>query len=431
MKIDLPYIRIPQMNDLLKKLSPSLIEKQDFDAKELSKAFGVKRGTTANVLATLRSLVMAEGRGKYKFTNNGKKYVQYLIRKDEKQSRKILSSIVEDFEYVTEIRQWLNSKGKLSIEEIGNQIALKYEQKWENPLTVKTYGAAISSILDYLGEATYRSGTLFLKKAEHPTDSIPIPDTNVKKIVSIMSVLFPDGKDIHELSSKLKTSEGRLSSEILCCMELGFVERAARGFYKPTEIGKNFISPIFTDQNKKELFRDSLLSSRYREILGEIKAEEFTSQEMGKFLKHILRREWKQQTAKVFGGKFIGWLVYADIVGKEGKKYRFVDNVLKTKPQEQPEDPIKAEQSSQFKSVNPVSYYMLGKSIGLIQNPDVSKESVNEAISTIIAFCRENHQLKNVLESWNEDYTLYKDLKDLRIFQRDIKALEKVLGVKL
>ena len=272
-KVDLPYMRITQVNELLKKLSPSFIDKEAISSTEICKAIGVKKGTINNMLTTLKALKMIEGRGKYNFTDSGKKYIKYLLRNIDNESREILKTIVDEIDYIVETRQWLKQKGKLKNEDIGNKLALKFDQKWENPLTVKAYGASISSIIDFIGDASYRTGSLFLKKAEYPAESIPVPDVHINKIFKILTALFPDGRDYHELSEKIETSEKRLSSEILPCLELGLVERPTRGFYRLTDSGKSIISPVSTEQNKKTIFQERLLKSRYSKTLRELTDE--------------------------------------------------------------------------------------------------------------------------------------------------------------
>jgi len=353
------------------------------------------------------------------------------LRNNDDKSREILKAIVNKIDYIVEIRQWLEQKGKLKIEDIGNQLALKFDQKWENPLTVKAYGAAISSIIDFIGDASYRTGTLFLKKAEYPAESIPVPDVHINKILGILKALFPDGIDLHELSEKIMTSEKRLSSEVLPCLELGLVERPTRGFYRLTDSGKSILRPASTEQNKKTIFRERLLKSRYIKTLGEL-TDEITVEKMGEILKHSLSRGWTDETSRTFGSKFISWLIYAGIAEKKGRKYIITDRKSLGTTYEIPlDEKVGTIQKPPIKSIDPISYYLLGKSIGQISNPNSSKEIVTEAVSNIIAFCREDYRLKDVLEGWKEDYELYPDLNNPRIFLRDIKALEKAMGVKL
>lgn len=430
-KVDLPYMRITQVNELLKKLSPSFIDKEAISSTEISKAIGVKKGTINNMLTTLKALRMIEGRGKYNFTNSGKKYIKNLLRNNDDKSREILKTVVNEIDYIVETRQWLEQKGKLKNEDIGNQLALKFDQKWENPLTVKAYGASISSIIDFIGDASYRTGSLFLKKAEYPAESIPVPDVHINKVFKILTALFPDGGDFHGLSEKIEISEKRLSSEILPCLELGLVERPTRGFYRLTDSGKSMISPVSTEQNKKTIFQERLLKSRYSKTLREL-TDEITVEKMGEILKYSMNRGWTSQTSKTFGSKFISWLIYAGVVEKKGRVYIITDRKSLGTTYETPfDDKVDTRQRSPIKSVDSISYYMLGKSIGQISNPNSSKEVITEAVSNIIAFCREDHRLKDALEGWKEDYELYSDLNDPRIFLRDIKALEKAMGVKL
>ncbi len=430
-KIDLPYIRITRLNELLRRFSPAFIEKQGIVLDEFCKGLGEKRGTANNMLVTLKALHLVKGRGAYTFTREGREYAISLIRNNEARSREILAKICEGLDYIIEIQQWLKQKGKLETNEIGNQIALKLNQKWGNPLTVRAYGAAIGSILDYIGKASYRAGTLLLPDGVDRSDALPIPDVHVRKIIVILNGLFPEGKGFKELSKAIKTSEGRLSSELMACVELGLVERAARGFYKLKDPGKDMISPMSTDEHKRSVFRKQLLGSGYRRILKEI-GEETTIGDMGKIIPYIMGKGWKERTSLNLARKFMNWLVFAGIAEKKGKRYLLTNgNSLDEMSVEAEPREGDALEVTKTRTIDPVSYYLLGKYVGQIQNPTISREMVTEVVSKIIGFCREDAKLRQVLESWKEDYDLFHELGDSRIFLRDIKELEKALGVKL
>ncbi|MBW2069571.1 MAG: hypothetical protein JRI31_12020 [Deltaproteobacteria bacterium] len=430
-KLDLPYIRITRLNELVRRLSPSFIEKKGIVIGEFCKALGEKIGTVSNMLVTLRALHLVKGRGNYDFTEEGKQYAISLIRNNEAKSREVLVKICEGLDYITEIRQWLKQKGKLEINEIGNQIALKFNQKWENPVTVRAYGAAIGSIIDYIGQASYRSGTLLLPDGVDRSDTLPVPDVHVRKIIVILNGLFPEGKELKELSKAVKTSEGRLSSELMACIELGLVERAARGFYKLKKPGKDMISPMSTDEHKRSIFRKQLLGSGYSRILKEL-GNETTIGEMARIIPYMMGKSWNERTSTNFARKFMNWLVFAGIMEKKGKRYLLTNGNLQNEMYiEAGPQGGNAREMITSRAIDPVSYYLLGKYVGQILNPTKSREIVTDAVSKIIGFCREDAELRGVLENWKEDYDLYHELGDSRIFLRDIKALEKALGVKL
>ena len=93
-RVDLPYVQITQVNELLKRLPPAFLAKEKIDYVELSKAIGVKKSTVSNMITTMKSLKLVEGRGKYHFTDKGKEYASYLIRDSEDKAREVLEGIV-------------------------------------------------------------------------------------------------------------------------------------------------------------------------------------------------------------------------------------------------------------------------------------------------------------------------------------------------
>ncbi len=76
-----------------------------------------------------------------------------------------------------------------------------------------------------------------------------------------------------------------------------------------------------------------------------------------------------------------------------------------------------------------IKYYLLGKSIGQIIGK-TQEIDIDEIVGNILMFCREE-EFEDLAEDWKSDYQLFKEIGDCRIFLRDIRMLEKVLGVMI
>ena len=432
-KIEIPYMRIEKTNELLKKLTPSLLEKGDLTATYIAKFLKVSRSTVSNLIKTLKAFRLIEGKSKFKFTQEGKNYVNYLIRNKENEAKELLKKIIENLEYIPDLKQKLNQKGKLTISEIGNHIALQYNQKWENPLTVKAHGAAIASAMGFAEIGYYKGGYLFIKKIQEISESVPAPTVGSKKIIKILNALFSMGKNIHELSSKVNTKEGRLSYELSCCIELGLVERPYKGFYKLSQEGELIISPHLSSDEKKAIFKDCLLRSRYGPIIEKWgKDEKFDKGKVGKILKFEFGRmgaQWEsEKTINAYAKKFTDWLSFAGLLEKISKEEFKLKTSSITTAKYQIKEGVRTIIHKHL-PINLTKYYLLGKNVGLL-NSTLEYEKAKEIVENIIAICREDEKLKVVLQDFQEDYKLFLEIKDSRIFIRNLKKLEKILGAR-
>lgn len=423
-----PYIRIAKMNELLKETPLQIVSKEnEFSTKELAKAIGTSKSTVSNLIITLKSLNFVEGRRKFKFTPAGKKYAKFLIRNQQKEAKEILQDQVENIEYFQVIKQRLSQKGRLAISEIGNLVALQYDKKWENPLTLRATGAAISSILDFAGLGFYRDGILAVAKIEEKHEGIPAPNLGAGKIFKILTNLFPTGADIHTLSRNLKTKEGRMTQELACCIALGVIERSHRGFYKLTKEGELIISPYTDDSGRKMKFRERLVESHYKKFISKLPEDGITTDSIGSILEFESRRKWSETTKKTYGKKFLNWLSFSGIVEKIGKEYKLNKELIKEKPRKKENA---AKEVGMFSRIDLMRYYTLGKSVGQIVAKSNESVDIDEVVGTIVAFCQERRELKDLAEDWRSDFRLFKDVKDFRIFLRDVRDLEKLMGMK-
>jgi len=413
----IPYVRIGKVIDFIKELptGKSTLE-------ELSNRFG--RSTVQNILPTLQLLGLGEYDRKsrmIKLTNLGEKFRSLLITNDEKRAAEIIKPYVDKSEALSFIKMLLERKGSLSILDIGRELAFKFNKKWDNVVTYKTYGAACASILGFVGYGTYTRG--LLRKIEVPTTKIKIspPYAGFKKITKIVETVSAYGEaDLHTLSKELKTKEGRLSVEMKNCIDLGFLERTAPTKVAITSIGRDFINPL-NRSRRSEVFREALLHSNFNKIISSIseKTIEFDAKELGEILKHQIGAKWlKDKTIITFGKKFLNWLDSSKLLEKtKNGRYKLIQDILKKAEKPQP------------LVLSITAYYELGKTIGTIlhsNNFDKTKVSIEK----LLEFCKQSKNLKTITELLEEHYNLFLELKDNRIFRADIKLLEEVLGLR-
>jgi len=326
-----PYLRIGKMNKILKEIPLQLVsEMNEFSAHGLAEAIGASTTTISNLIATMKSLDFIEGKRKFRFTAEGDRYTILIRNEDEEDAKRILRHQVENIEYFQVIKQRLDEKGKLTIFEIGSQIVSQYNKKWENPLTLKTYGAAIASVLDFVGFGFYKGGVISVEKVEGLEEAMPVPYLSAEKIFRILNALSPSGADIHTLSKSLETKERRLSQELVCSQALGFVEHPYRGFYKLTKDGEAIILPYMSYDERKTKFTRYLLNSDYKRVIDKLPEDKINVATIGNVLESEYRKKWSGLTKKTYAKKFLNWLRFSGLVEKvKGEKgYKFIRALL-------------------------------------------------------------------------------------------------------
>lgn len=435
-KLYLPYLQIRKMNELLKKIPPKILLSDELSSTELAKYMGLSKSAANNLVTTLKSFNFITGKGKFTITENGDKYIKFLIRDNLEESKAILLSEVQKLDFFNVIENRLNQAEKLTNAEIGNYIAIHYDKNWENPHTVRAHGSAIASIFDFLGRGYYHNGVLSISNIGTKSFKVSVPNVGIKKIFIIMNALYVASSDVNSLSKKIDTTKNRLSSELSCCESLGLVERKIKGIYIITKEGEELINPNLTEEEKSYRFQNTIFNSPYSQIIDKLPKENLDYDMIGKTLAYELKKEWSPLTAKTFAKKFISWLKYSGIIEKgDNGKFRIVISTNNEKFAEKNEN---KENSTKIKAeIDKISYkdllryYLLGKNIGIILTKTDKVDEDEVVVSQIINLCRDDEKLKDILKYWTDDYNdLFKDFKDLKIFIRDINHLEELLGVK-
>jgi len=414
----LPYIRMDQIKKFILEMPKETCNIEDLVAK-----FG--RSSVANALPTLTLLKLIEYNKKEKkvsLTEEGRKFRVALISEDYKKAREIIKSIIDELELFIFIKGLLERKGSLTIEEIGKEIAFKYNKMWRNPVTYRAYGSACASILGFVGYGIYERGVL--RRGEISVEKekkLPSPYLSLNKIIKILKEIGNEEVDLHTLSKRLNTHENRLGAELSVCVELGVIERLAPGKFILTKKGEKLIDPLNTHR-KSEIWKEILLKSRYRRIIALLSNKEFDFNELGKILQHHFGGKWREEkTINTFAKKFLNWLRGAGILEEEDGKYKLVGEI------EPLEEHVKEKISP---GVAFIDYYSIGKSVGIISASN-NFDEIDKAVSSLISICKQDVALADVTELLEQHLKLFREMKlsDGRIFLPDIKLLEKRLGL--
>lgn len=383
------------------------------------------RSSVANALPTLTLLKLIEYNKREKkvfLTEEGRKFRIALITEDYERDREVIKSIIDALDLFIFIKELLKRKGSLTIEEIGKEIAFKYNKTWRNLVTYRAYGAACASILGFVGYGIYERGVL--RKGDISVEKekkLPSPYLSLNKILKILREIGDEEADLHTLSKRLNTNENRLGSELSVCVELGVIERLAPRKFILTKKGEKLIDPL-NAHRKSEIWKEILFKSRYRKIIALLNNREFDFDELGKILQHHFGGKWREEkTINTFAKKFLNWLKEADLLEEEEGKYKLIEEI------ESPKEPIKKKISPRVAFMD---YYFIGKSVGIISASN-NFDEINKAVSNLISICKQNEVLVDVTELLEQHLKLFREMKlsDERIFLPDIKLLEKRLGL--
>lgn len=445
--ITLPYVRISQVKDFIEKFPKESLCKID----DIYSLFG--KSKASNILPTLQLLRLVnydKKQNTIKLSDLGIKFRTALITNDNTLAGTLIKSVIEDNDPFKFIKNLLETKNYLTSEEIGKHLAFKFGKVWDNPLTFKTYGSAVASILSYAGVGFYSRGLLRLNGEKNNLDKKPVlPSCSFNTIYKITDYV----SKIKEanLSTLINDLGNKVHTNIGVCVELGLIERIAPKQYHISEKGFELVDSL-NQESRPEFWRAILLGSNYKDLIIKLQEKELTPVDLGKFLNRYLGGKWKSDlTVKTYGKKFMSWLRYAKLIDTIGKGiYRVKnfnnflnkDNNLETKlvksinnipkkmlyPKKQTESQEKMVRELRL-GKSDLGFFNIGKYIGTIAaNNKGDLEKTINAVNELIKFCENYENLKDIKILITDHLELYKEIKDNRIFYSDIKLLEKRLG---
>lgn len=423
----IPYVRIGQMIEMIKVMPTG-----DVSINELILNVSLRRTQIKNIIPSLESLGLLEYHsGKIRLTKKGQEFRLNIKSNNEKGSQNIIKDLIGRVEPLSYIVELLNQQQKLTTDQIGRELAIKYKKVWNHPLTYKTHGAACASIIAFAGHGVYDRGVLRKGALVSVPLKIPFPNVTFKKIIKILEIIYPRGEcSLKELSKLIGTSEGRLATEMVVCAELKLVDRESRGLYKISEIGDKLISPLAKEE-RSSIFKDCLLKSRYNLIIEKLADSTFNIAKLGEIIVYLFRVKSTSTTQLVYATKFLNWLNYAQIVKKVKKGFYALD---KSKLKEKNWAKAPTENGKLIKSIKPdrqlLKYYEIGKLVGIVVSSCEKKEAIKENVEKLATIWRELDGTEDILTLLNEHIKLFEGLKDPRIFLADIGLLEKRIRSK-
>ncbi len=458
----IPYVQITVINDFIRNFP----KERNCDLNDLHQFFGESK--VSNLMPTLILLQFVDynrKERKVELSEFGKKYRIALVTNSENDASKMLKTKVETIELMKFILSLLEVKKILSSEEIGKQIAYKYNKTWTNKKTYGLYGSAIASIIGFCKLGFYSRGVLRKEKEmNNETQKPALPSASFNSIFKVTKKIY----DLKETDLDALTNDfgKRIGSTLTVCVELGLIERIAPKVYKITNKGDNLVDP-FNDEEITKNWKGILLESKYWRYILYLQNKEIKTSTLGDFLNKHLGGHWKSQnTAITYSKKFMTWLKNASIVQKSGnglyivnlsqeeingsekklglekKKKEIIFKDLRKETQIEKNIPINSLVKLTLNSnntntglriqspIDPFSY-KLGKEIGNLQmNLGEDSEHLSNIIKMVMDKCKEYDQFGDIYELFKDNLKLYQEIMDSRIFFPTIKLLEKKIGIQ-
>lgn len=427
-RVIVPYIGMERIVETLRTAYNKKVK--DIELSELAALLGCSVSNINNVTPTLSLLGLAIiKKRKLSLTNDGLDFIKYYNSHEMERSKEIIKKGIEKSESLKFVKSLLDTRVQLTGEDIGRAISDRYNKKWENIVTYRTFGNSCASILNFAGLGYYYNGVLSLKPPTSIFETeIYAPEVGFKPILRILNALNPyERAKISEVSQKLQAKENRIASELAVCIILGLVERETTGSYKNTEMGRKLIDPRSQIELKSQIIKEALLSSPYFKIIENLSASrtELTYEKIGDSLAYDLRRDWAPLTKKLYGKKFITWLDAAGLVDKIGP------NSFKIKTVEKKQ--IKTIEKQEQK-VGTEKLYEIAMSLGaleLVTPSSENRESFEDKIAILKISLNGYPDLNLLLDSLKENFDLSIESKNSNIYKKNYNFVANKIREKL
>ena len=435
MRFIMPYATMSQVIELLEKMYP-----KNMSERELSVFTGISASSISNITPTAVLLKLIEKKkNKLLFTEEGLNFMKALKTNNEEKMREIIKKNIKGNEIFDFVINLLQKYEILKNQEIGEKLSIKFNKNWSHPLTFARYGTCVSDIVAFAGYGYYSNGILSLKEIRKKERFVrlSIPEVNIRKIKKICNKLRVNNKSLGELSEELKTREKRLVTELTNCVTLGLITRE-KNVYFLSKKGNDFVNPMITEDEKKNIFRKCLLESEYSKIIYRFVKlkQEFQTSDIGDFLAYELKREWSESTKRTITRKFVDWLIYGKIINRTERGHYEIDRELLEEIGEslEKEEITTEEEKSKFIRQKERAYietskvFEIGKLLERTKIKIEHKINIENEILELISLCNSVSQLEDIADLIKSHYELYKENKDPRVLTPDLNLIDKILG---
>jgi hypothetical protein len=405
---------------------------KEITISELASLLGCGVSNINNVTPTLSLLGLSDrGKGLISITNDGMEFIRSHNSNETERAKQIIRKGIEQSEVLKFVKSLLETRVQLTGEEIGRTLSDRFEKKWKNVVSYRTFGNSCASILGFAGFGYYHDGILSLKPVTVKAEAeLYAPEIGYQPIIRLLNILHPLEKAKgSDLAKKLKAKEGRIGAELSVCVTLGLIEKDATGYYRITESGRKLIDPHLSQEAKVQVFQESLLDSPYVEIITKLSQmdRELTYEDIGESLAYDLRRDWTSLTKNIYGKKFITWLNAAGLIEKSGpNNFRLKTAEIK--------EAMKTKEKTKTQTAETSQIYEIGRVLGALETltpMEETRKEFEDRISVLKSLLKEHMDLDLVFDLLRKNFQLSLEMRNTSIYRINIELVRDKIKEKL
>jgi len=426
----IPYVGMDRVIDLLRILYKE--KTREIRASGVAAITGTSVSNIENAIYTLKLLGFVEYKKKIIFlTEQGMAFISSITSGKDDEAKQILKTVVEQNEVLSFVKSLLESRSQISGEEIGRAISERFNKKWKNIVTYRSYGNSCASILGFAGIGFYHDGILSVKSLTMKAETeLYAPEAGFKPILKVLRGLhsFRRARP-SEIAKKLDMKKSRLGSQLAICVNLGLIEKDAAGSYRITNRGSALINPTLTKEEKMRTFGECLFDSPYSRLIQKftVAVKEFSFQDIGEYLSFELRRDWTPLTKGLYGKKFLTWLKAAGLVKKTSSKtYSILAKEVSVLTK-------KVEKKELREKIQSDQIFELGRMFGVLETlaDNDRKETFENNLSVLKSMLENHKELEVAIDLLPKNFELSLQHKDPSIYRSSINLIRQKVKEKL
>lgn len=434
--IVVPYVGIDRIIEILKVMYKNGSKEKKLE--EIATLLGCGVSNLNNVTPTLTVLELGEVRkGILSLSPDGLVCADAFLHDDYEKAKVVIRKNIEKSEALKFTRSLLETRSTISGDEIGRALSERFGKNWKSIQTARNFGNSCASIVSFAGFGHYYDGVLSMKPPTiMASTALYAPEANYNEIVNILNAChgFERAK-ISEIATKAKQKETATYSTLYVAAALGLVEKLPNSIYRITDVGRNLIDPLATDDDRQKIFRDCLLRSKYSEIIEKLarSGKEFTTLDIGEILNFNLQRKWSDSSKEVYGKKFGNWLANAGLSEKTGTGRYMIKADLVQSPNPTNEHRLDEKYVADLKTI-----FEIGRSVGSLESIilDVDdKKFFSEKLTILKGLLEQHDDLKLTLDMLANNFEVAKTTNNSTVYQSNIgfvrnKIKEKLMGAE-
>jgi len=299
--------------------------------EELSSRMSLKRSAVNQVLSVLLKLGLISDNllgNKYTLTPLGQAVVEAIKNEDKEKLARLGEKAIERSKVLSEAYRIIKENKELSYNEIGLEVAKKFNKTWKTKTSYEAIGRACVQILNFfnLVEKKEVRGTSrkYFGKRKH--ENVLFPTAEADFIISTLRQLRDGPNNVSQLVDTQKKQE-----KFRSLIDLELVRWVGEYTFELTDKGRKLRDSIGTEK-ENEVFRHILLQHPHvlgvLNILREGERKNLSTWDIADAINRYNGGNWSSETSKHYAYKFLSWLKKAGIVEEGNHGYNLKEEVI-------------------------------------------------------------------------------------------------------